>query len=190
MRMTKEELKEKYFPSWNDARHDVVAVNYGDMPLIKWNIKQYEEFSKLSGTLANLECANAYVFSQNGDYDIYRTLIGETYIKPDGTVLSGNVNVKFRGKVYNVILNRMYGWNVLTILRLGEKVVGFSNKDGQGSPARSFNTEEMQRDVIERIINDSLEYTDQRNVYSFVSKSDESFSMTLSSLVFPPNIYA
>ena len=157
MRLTKDELKTQYFPLWNDSRHDIVAVNYGDEPLIQWDVKLYEEFSKLSGSLANLMCANAYVFSQNGDYNIYRTLIGDTYIKPDGTVLSGNINVKFRGKTYNVILNRMYGWNALTILRLGEKVVGFCNKDGQGSPSSKVRTEEMNQDVVERIINDALE---------------------------------
>ena len=33
MRMTREELKEKWFTSWNDSRNDIVAVNYGDEPL-------------------------------------------------------------------------------------------------------------------------------------------------------------
>ena len=48
----------------------------------------------------------------------------------------------------------MYGFKNLDILRIGEKVVGFSNADGQGSPSR--NTEEMDTETINRILNDPL----------------------------------
>ena len=155
MRMTREELKEKWFPSWNESRHDIVAVNYGDEPLIRYNQEEYEKYQKLTGTLANLECPNAYIYSQNGNYDLYRTLIGEVYIAEDGRVLCGDVNVKYRGKVYNIIFNRMYGFKKLDVLRLGgEYVVGFSNADGQGSPSRY--TKEMDAETIERILNDPL----------------------------------
>lgn len=155
MRMTREELKEKYFPSWNDARNDIVAVNYGDEPLIKYRQQQYEEYQKLTGTLANIECVSAYIYSQNGNYDEYRTLVGNVYIAEDGRVLAGDVNVKHRGKTYNIILNKMYGWNKLDILRIGSEVVGFSNKEGQGSPSRY--TKKMGKDLIERILNDKME---------------------------------
>ena len=157
MRMTREELKEKYFSSWNDARHDIVAVNYGDIPLIKYRQQQYEEYQKLTGTLANLECVAAYIYSQNGNYDEYRTLVGNVYIAEDGRVLAGSVNVKYRGKVHSISLNLMYGFKALNILRLSGigNVVGFSNKDGNGSPSRY--TEEMSKDLIERILNDKME---------------------------------
>ena len=50
----------------------------------------------------------------------------------------------------------MYGFYKLDILRMSSgKVVGFSNADGQGSP--SIYTEEMDKDLIERILNDSME---------------------------------
>ena len=50
----------------------------------------------------------------------------------------------------------MYGFKKLDILRLGgDNVVGFSNADGQGSPSRY--TKEMDKDLIERILNDKLE---------------------------------
>ena len=66
------------------------------------------------------------------------------------------MNVKYRGKVHNIIFNRMYGFKKLDVLRLsGDYVVGFSNADGQGSP--SIRTKEMDRDLIERILNDKLE---------------------------------
>lgn len=155
MRMTREELKEKWFPSWNESRHDIVAVNYGDEPLIRYNQEEYERFQKLTGTLANLEYVKAYIYSQNGNYNLYRTLIGEVYIAEDGRVLCGDVNVTFRGKVHNIIFNKMYGFKRLDVLRLsGDYVVGFSNADGQGSP--SIKTKEMDKDLIERILNDPL----------------------------------
>ena len=95
------------------------------------------------------------MWTQNGDYNNYYTLLGETHIKPDGTVLAGNINVKYRGKTHNIHLNMMYGWKALDILRIGEWVVGFSNKDGQGSP--SIMTKEMDTETIEKILNMPLE---------------------------------
>ena len=41
MRMTRENLLEK-FPSWNESQHDIVAVNYGDDPLIHYDQGEYE----------------------------------------------------------------------------------------------------------------------------------------------------
>ena len=156
MRMTREELKEKWFTLWNDSLHDIVAVQYGDEPLIKYTQNEYEKFQKLTGTLANIEAVAAYIYSQNGNYDEYRTLVGSVNIAEDGRVLCGDVNVKYRGKIHNIIINRMYGFYKLDILRMSSgKVIGFSNADGQGSP--SIYTEEMDKDLIERILNDSME---------------------------------
>lgn len=156
MRMTREELKEKWFTSWNDSRNDIVAVQYGDEPLFRYDQEEYEKFQKLTGTLANIEAVDAYIYSQNGNYDEYRTLVGTVKIAEDGRVLCGDVNIKYRGKIHNIIVNRMYGFYKLDILRMSSgKVVGFSNADGQGSP--SIYTEEMDKDLIERILNDSME---------------------------------
>ena len=81
MRMTREELKEKWFTSWNDSLHDIVAVQYGDEPLIKYTQNEYEKFQKLTGTLANIEAVAAYIYSQNGNYDEYRTLVGSVTLQ-------------------------------------------------------------------------------------------------------------
>ena len=157
MRMTREEILEKY-PSWNESRHDIVAVNYGDEPLIHYDKNEYDRYQNYwskDSTFANIMAVDAYIYSQNGTYDEYRTFIGNIRIAEDGRVLCGNVNVKYRGKVYDIIFNRMYGFKKLDILRLdGEYVVGFSNADGQGSP--SIRTKEMDKDLIERILNDPL----------------------------------
>ena len=153
MRSTREELL-KMYPCWNEKRHDIIAVNYGDEPLIRYNQRKYEEYQQLTGTLANIECLNAYIYSQNGNYDEYRTLVGNVYIAEDGRVLGGDINVKHNGQTVNVILNMMYGWKALTILQLSQIVQGFSNKDGQGSPSRY--TKEMEPEKIEKVLNNPM----------------------------------
>lgn len=154
MRQTREELLQQY-PFFNGSKQDIVKVNYGDDPSTIWNEKEYVKWTTYKGTSSNLGAIEAYMWTQNGDYYIYNTLIGETYIKPNGTVLGGTVNVKYRGKTHNIHLNMMYGRKTLDILRIGEWVVGFSNKDGQGSP--SIMTKEMDKETIEKILNMPLE---------------------------------
>lgn len=149
-RQTRENLLQLY-PSWNENLHDIVKVNYGDEPLIIYDQNEYEKYQALTGTMANIMCSYAYIYSQNGNFNVYRTLIGETYIKPNGTVLGGNINVKYQGVTNEVFLNRMYGYQSLDILRIGQHVTGFSNKDGVGSP--SINSREMDKEVIEKILN-------------------------------------
>lgn len=157
MRMTRENLLEK-FPSWNESRHDIVAVNYGDEPFIHYDQEEYEKYQNYwskDSIFANIMAVDAYIYSQNGTYNEYRTLIGKVRIAEDGRVLCGDVDVKYKGKTHNIILNTMYGFKKLDILRLGgEYVVGFSNADGQGSPSRY--TKEMDAETIERILNDPL----------------------------------
>lgn len=153
MRLTNEELLKKY-PCWNTDRNDIGKIMYGDEPLIKWDKERYEKYQKLTGTLANLEAAEAFICSQYGTYYIYSTLIGRVYIAEDGKVLYGDVNVNYRG--YNSVhLNNMYGFNALDILKIGgQNVVGFSNAGGLGSP--SIHTKEMDKDIVEKIINNKM----------------------------------
>lgn len=153
MRMTREELLEKY-PTWNENRHDICKVKYGDVPLKKWDETEYKKFLELDGTLANLMAAEAFVYIQNGDYYIYDTLIGRVCIAVDGRVLHGDINVNYNGR-NSVHLNQMYGLNALDILRIGQNVVGFSNADGISSP--SAYAKEMEEDVVEKIINAKME---------------------------------
>ena len=158
MRLSEQELKSRYYPSWNDEKHNILSVMYGDEPLIKYNKDEHERFEKLTGTMANLEAIAEYIYRNYGDYDNYRTLIGNIKIKSDGTVLCGDISVTYRGKDVDIILNQMYGRNGLTILSLRtEKVKGFSNKDGQGSPSNRLRTEEMKQEDIEKILNMKLE---------------------------------
>lgn len=155
MRVSREELL-KMYPSWNENRHDIVKANYGDIPLKVWNMESYKAYSKLTGTMANIEAVEAYMWSVNGDYNVFRTLIGEVYITVDGKVLGGSISVKYRGKNHSISLNLMYGIKWLNILRIGAKVSGFTNRDGGGGPANRFNTVEMDPEVIEKVLGSDL----------------------------------
>ena len=42
MRLSNTELKEKYCTFWNDAKHDIGEVQYGDTPLIHYDEKKYD----------------------------------------------------------------------------------------------------------------------------------------------------
>lgn len=174
MRLSNEELKQQYASTWNDERHDIGRVMYGDDPLIVYDEREYARYQELTGTLGNLECANAYIYSQNGKYNLYRTLIGEIYIAEDSRVLCGNINIKYQGIVHDIILNKMYGFKALTMLRLtGIKVKGWCTKDGQGSPANRLRTEELPEEVIYKLFN-SKELQDYgESVQKFIAACKE-----------------
>lgn len=153
MRLTRNELLERY-PNWNEVKHDIVKTFYGDIPLIEWNKEEYEKYSRLEGTLANIEAVEAYIWTQNGDYSIYRILIGEIKIGASGIVLCGDLQVKYGGKVYSIYLNLMYGLKALSIFRNNglKNLIGFSNADGLSSPCIKSNTKELDRDLIEKVL--------------------------------------
>lgn len=165
MRLSREELLRMY-PSWNEERHDIVKAFYGDIPLIEWNEEEYKRYCKLEGTLSNIEAVDAYIWTQNGDYSIYRTLIGEVYLTVGGKVMAGTIHLKYRGVTFTLSINLMYGMRALDILKLsGEKVKGFSNKGGTGSPSNKYRTEELDTEVIEKLF-----VTDLRDYGSSVRK--------------------
>lgn len=157
MRLSRNELIERY-PSWNEEKHNIVKVFYGDIPLIEWNKAEYERYSQLEGTLANIEAVEAYIWTQNGDYNIYRTLIGEIKIGASGTVLCGDLQVKYGGKVYSIYLNLMYGLKSFSIFRNSGagNFTGFSNADGLLSPCIKSHTKELDRDLIEKVLKADL----------------------------------
>ena len=157
MRKTREELLMN-MPSWNENKHDIVKAQYGDIPVTHWNKEMHDWFSTLTGTLSNIHGVEAYIYSMYGDYYIYDTLIGKSYIKEDGVILCGNISVAYRGKRYNIFLNNMYGLNGLTITRIDANgiIVGFSNEDGQGSFTSLNRTKELDPEIIEKIINSPM----------------------------------
>ena len=157
MRLTREELLNKH-PIWNEEKHDIIKTLYGDEPLIHYDEKEYNkyrDFWSKDNTCANIGAIDAYIYSKNGTYDKYRTLIGEVMISEDGEVLGGDIYVKFGGMRYDIIINNMYGRHSLDILRLSGsgKVLGFSNKDGQGSPSSKRYTDELKDETINKVLN-------------------------------------
>ena len=157
MRKTRQELLSQY-SFWNETGHDIVQVKYGDIPLTRWDSKEYDWWKTLSGTLSNILGVDAYVYTQNGPYDIYETLIGKIYIADDGKVLCGDVDVKYRGSTYNVYVNKMYGLNALSVhCIMSEYYVGFSNINGLSSSTTKRHTKEMEKEVIDKVLNKRLE---------------------------------
>ena len=157
MRLTREELLNKH-PIWNEEKHDIVKTLYGDEPLIHYDEKEYNkyrDFWSKDNTCANIGAIDAYIYSKNGTYNKYRTLIGEVIISEDGEILGGDIYVKFGGMRYDIIINNMYGRHSLDILRLSGsgKVLGFSNKDGQGSPSSKRYTDELKDETINKVLN-------------------------------------
>lgn len=163
MRKTREELLYAY-PIWNEEKHDIVKASYGDIPIIHYDKNEYDHYqnwAKTDSTWVSIGGINAYIYRMNGVYDEYRPLIGNIKIRcEDEKVLCGNINVKYYGKTYQIILNQMYDLNSLDILRFdngNNKTKGFSNRNGQGSPQNKNKTEELDKDVIEKVLNLKLE---------------------------------
>jgi hypothetical protein len=153
MRLTKEELKEKYYPEWNDSKHDIVKVCYGDEPLITWDDDKYSQYKELSGTLSNIEAIPAYIYTQYDKFSIYTPLIGEIYISDNilNEVLCGNILVNH---TWNISLNLMYGLVSLTITKnSGSNFVGFRTKDGICSPMLAKHTKAMSENIIYSVFN-------------------------------------
>ncbi|MDR2043437.1 MAG: hypothetical protein LBQ15_03540, partial [Clostridium sp.] len=153
MRLSREELLKKCFTSWNEKKHDIVRVLHGDDPMVCWNKEYYEGwYCTLTGSLANTEAVEAYMWHVNGDYNIFRTLVGDVYITAEGKMLGGGIHLKHRGMIYNVHLGLMYGARALDILGISHTgVKGFSNKDGLGSPASKMNTKELDAETAEKV---------------------------------------
>lgn len=154
MRITKEALLERQ--PWNENVNDIVKVSYGDTPLIRWDEERYQWFKEQTGTVSNILAADAYIYVNNGAYDIYRTLIGDIRIGENGNVLCGDLTFKKNGKSYTIYLNFMYGMKGLKIIRYSHVTgnIGFINRDGGIASSRSV--KELDEDRIKKVLNDPL----------------------------------
>lgn len=174
IRLTKDELLDK-FPSWNTNRHDIVKVFYGEIPLIEWNKSEYNKYIRLRDrTMVNIETVNAYIWTQNGDYSIYRTLLGDIMIRASGKVICGDLRVKCGGKAYNIFLNLMYGLRSLSIFRLNgtEFFIGFRNTDGMKSSHIKAHTKELEPELIEKVLSaDISDYGESVKKFMMTAKA-------------------
>ena len=155
MRLSEEELRAKE-PTYS-KNYDIVGIRYGDVPHKIYDENERQWFLKQEGTISNICAVDNYIYTQNGEYSDYRTLIGSVKIDTKGKVLCGSINVKYYGKTYNIYLLNMYGEQGLDILRLRNGVAGWCNKDGLGSPSSKSTTKELDLDIVEKILNLKLE---------------------------------
>lgn len=157
MRKTREELLEMC-PSWNEDRHDIVKVQYGDIPLYTYTEQDYIMYQNLEdGSIKNLRASNAYIWLKMGDFRRYVTLIGDFIVVNKNGSISSDFGLKIGGIRHNIFSNQMYGLKALSIFRYsGGKVKGFSNKDGLRSPSTKRNTEELSDEIINKILNYDL----------------------------------
>ena len=160
MRLTNEEILIQ-FPSWaNHPSGNIQQVRYGDIPDCQYTQDSYNRYqSETDRHILNIGCANAYIYSNYGTYDIYKTIPGDIYIQTSTQqILHGSINIPYRNKPITIHVNLMYGFKALSILSLRGtgKVKGFCNKDGQGSPANQLNTEELDIDIIKSVLNNPM----------------------------------
>lgn len=162
MRLTNEEILIQ-FPSWaNHPSGNIQQVRYGDIPDYQYTQDSYNRYqTETDRHILNIGCANAYIYSNYGTYDIYKTIPGDIYIQTSTQqILHGSINIPYRNKPITIHVNLMYGLKALSILSLRGtgKVKGFCNKDGQGSPANQLNTEELEPDTIKKILSNPMSY--------------------------------
>lgn len=159
MRQTKEQILTQ-FPSWsNHPSGDIVAVRYGDIPDCTYTQKDYDHWQTLTDTLSNITYSNAFIYSVNGSYDIYKTIACDIYIHHSTQqLMHGAISIPYRNKPIQAYINLMYGFKALSLLDLKGtgNVKGFCNKDGQGSPANHLHTEEFELDTIKKILSNPM----------------------------------
>ena len=160
MRLTNEEILTQ-FPSWsNHPSGNIQQVRYGDILDCQYTQDSYNRYqSETDPHILNICCAEAYIYSQHGAYDIYKTILGNIYIHTETQqVLHGSINIPYRNKPITIHLNLMYELKALSILSLRGtgKVKGFCNKDGIGSPANHLSTEELDIDIIKAVLNNPM----------------------------------
>lgn len=111
MRLTNEEILTQ-FPSWsNHPSGNIQQVRYGDIPDCQYTQESYNHYQQETDPhLLNILCANAYIYSQHGAYDTYKTIAGDIYTHIETQqILYGSINIPYRGKPITCHMNLMYG---------------------------------------------------------------------------------
>lgn len=119
MRLTKEELLSKH--SWNinnPYNGDIVAVLYGDIPHMRYNYDTVRMQNSnrmgyfdndLDDTIAAIQGVDHYIYSQEGDFAKYYTLIGGVRVFKNWFIGTADLNIKYNGHIYNLTLCDLYG---------------------------------------------------------------------------------
>ena len=119
MRLTKEELLKKY--TWNTdnpMNGDIVAVKYGDIPLTHytWDRVRMENSDRygymdndLDRHYANVIAVDHYIFSQEGEFSKYDTIIGGVRVFRNWHIGTVDLIIKYNGHTYNLTMCDLYG---------------------------------------------------------------------------------
>lgn len=150
MRLTNSQILTQ-FPSWaNHPSRNIQQVRYGDIPDCQYTQEDYNKYQSCTDRhLLNIGCANAYIYSHYGTYDIYKTIPGDVYIQTSTQqILHGSINIPCRNKPITIYVNFTYGLKALSILSIRGtgKVKGFYNKDEQGFSANHLSTKDSDAD--------------------------------------------
>lgn len=118
MRLSREELLKQY-PYWNEENNDIVKVMYGDEPLIKWTHDRVrwenEKDKDPDSIIATLNAVEHYIVARCGDFGDYRTMIGGVKVLTRNRIGSCDINIKYNGKTYNLMLNELYGKTIMSL---------------------------------------------------------------------------
>lgn len=160
MRLTNEEILIQFLSWANHPSGNIQQISYGDITDCQYTQDSYNRYqSETDRHILNIGCANAYIYSNCGTYDIYKTIPGDICIQTSTQqILHGSINIPYRNKPITIHVNFMYGLKALSILSLRRtgKVKGFCNKDGQESPTNHLSTEEMDVDIIKSVLNNPM----------------------------------
>ena len=118
MRLSREELLKQY-PCWNEENNDIVKVMYGDEPLIKWTHDRVrwenEKDKDPDSIVATLNTVEHYIVARCGDFGDYRTMIGGVKVLTRNRIGACDINIKYNGKTYNLMLNELYGKTIMSL---------------------------------------------------------------------------
>ena len=131
MRLTNSQILTQFPSQANHPSRNIQQVHYGDIPDCQYTQEDYNKYQSCTDRhLLNIGCANAYIYSHYGTYDIYKTIPRDIYIQTSTQqILHGSINIPYRNKPITIHVNLMYGLKALSILSLRGtgKVKGFCN---------------------------------------------------------------
>lgn len=126
----------------------------------KFDEKDYQWFLSLDDKhLINIFTIDVYIYHHYGSYKkhyYYKPFGATIYIADNeiegvGKILCGDIDVKYYGRRYNIMLNNMYGRKGLSVINIGEYVTGWCNENGIRRISR--NIKEMDIETVEKVLN-------------------------------------
>jgi hypothetical protein len=92
---------------------------YGDEPLIKWTHDRVrwenEKDKDPDSIVATLNTVEHYIVARCGDFGDYRTMIGGVKVLTRNRIGACDINIKYNGKTYNLMLNELYGKTIMSL---------------------------------------------------------------------------